>query len=114
MQGRNEIGGQPRLDDIASTARLHSRPHIIGIVMHREKHQLRTATSLPEAVRGLDAVQTWHGDVEDHHVRIQPRRCLNHVQPVTDRADDFKLASQQPGNLFKQGWVVIRQQKSWG
>ena len=80
--------------------------------MHREKNQLRAATSLPKATRGFDPIHTWHGNVESHHVGIQLCGGIEQVQSIADRADDFKPVGQQRRYLPEQGWMVIRQQQA--
>ena len=71
VYGRDEIGGEARLDDISCAARLQCRAHVIRIFMHGQEHKLCAAAGALEPPGCFDAIQARHRDVEHHHVGVE-------------------------------------------
>jgi len=112
VDGRDEIGGQTALDDVGDAARLQRGVHIIGILMHGEKHELRVAAGALQLTGHLDAVHVRHADIEHHHIGIELGRCCEQVQTVADRANNLKRAREPADSLRQHGGMVIRQQNA--
>jgi hypothetical protein len=45
VDGRDEAGGQSRLDDVGGPARVQRGAHVVRVLMHGEKHELRVAAA---------------------------------------------------------------------
>src|SRR5271165_5711290 len=72
--GRQEVGSEPRLNDIAEPARIEYGSGEVGVFVDREEDQARRPVQAPQLARRFDAVEPRHGDVEHDDVRMEPLR----------------------------------------
>src|SRR5271166_432473 len=73
---RQEVGSEPRLNDIAEPARIECGPGEVDVFVEREEDQSRRVVRAPELARRFDAVETRHSDVEHDQIRMEPL-CLS-------------------------------------
>ena len=69
-----EVGSEPRLNDITEPARIECGPGKVGVFVDREEDQARRPVRAMKLARRLDAVEPWHGDVQDDDIRMEPLR----------------------------------------
>src|SRR5271165_875412 len=72
--GRQKIGSEPRLNDIAEPACIECGLGEVGVFVDREKDQARGPVRAPELARRFDAVEPRHGDIEHDDIRMKPLR----------------------------------------
>src|SRR5271157_4850341 len=72
--GRQEVGSEPRLNDIAEPARIECGLGEVGVFVDREEDQARRLVRAPELARRFDAVEPRHGDVEHDDIRMESLR----------------------------------------
>jgi hypothetical protein len=72
--GRQEIGSEPRLDDIAEPARIECGPGEVGVFVDGEEDQARRSVLAPELARRFDTVEPRHADVEHNDIRMESLR----------------------------------------
>jgi len=99
MYGSHQIGSQARFDHVSRPSGSQCRAHVIRILMHGEKHKLRTAAALLELPCYLDPIFARHRDVEHDRVRVELRGCSEQVDAVRNRANYLEVAGKHTGSL---------------
>src|SRR5271166_3468340 len=70
--GRQEVGSEPRLNDIAEPARIECGSGEVGVFVDREEDQARRPVRVPELTRRFDAIEPRHGDIEHDYIGMEP------------------------------------------
>ncbi len=69
-----QLGGGRPLQEIRGCARAERLGREIGILVHRQKHELRCRKQLLDLAPRIEPVQQWHPDIQHDHVRLQTLR----------------------------------------
>ena len=86
--GRQEIGSEPRFNDITEPARIECGLREVGVFMDREEDQARRPVRAPQLARRFDAVEPRHGDVEHDDIRMEPFLLSEECASIAHRTDD--------------------------
>src|SRR5271157_4777758 len=70
--GRQEVGSESRLNDIAEPTRIECGSGEVGVFVDREEDQARRPVRAPQLTRRFDAVEP--RDVEHDNIRMEPLR----------------------------------------
>jgi hypothetical protein len=105
--GRQEVGSEPRLNDIAVPARIECGPGEVGVFVDGEKDQARGPVRAPELARGFDAVEPRHGDVEHDQIRMEPLGLSEEFASIAHCTDDQTFAGQRRGRQREHCRMII-------
>src|SRR5579862_9328253 len=67
------------------------------LIVHAEHENVSGRRCFSNARNGLEAVQLWHGDIEDHQIWVENPGFFDGFAPVARLRDDIPF-----GFLFKQ------------
>ncbi len=70
--GRQEVGSEPSLNDIAEPTGIQCSAGKVGVFLHCEEDQARSLMRAAQLARRFDAVQSWHRDIEYDDIRMEP------------------------------------------
>ena len=82
--------------------------------MHGEEDDLGVVVLLFQLANGVQAVQLWHGDVGDDHIRSMFFGRLQQGSAVLDHADELELRLQDAPHALGNDHVVIEAQPDEG
>ena len=72
--GREKVRSEPRLHDIAESARIQCGAGVVSVFVDREEDEAGRLRQASELARRLDAVEPRHGDVEHDDIRMEALR----------------------------------------
>ena len=72
--GREKVGSEPRLNDIAEPARIECGAGVVGVFVGRKEDGAGRPLRAPELARRFDAVEPRHGDIEHDDIEMEPLR----------------------------------------
>src|SRR5215472_4374195 len=108
--GREKIGREPGLEDIAQGPGGEGGADIVRVRVHGQKDDPGQGTRSPQLLGRLDTVQHGHRDVEHHDVRLEPGRLVQKRLPIADRLDHLEMRFEMSSSDSEEILVVIGQQ----
>ena len=107
---RQELRRRRPLEHIRGGARSKRLRREVGVLVHRQEHQLHVPRPLLDLTSGLEAVQQRHRDVEDDDVGLELLGGGDEGPSVGDLTDDVALGRQQLLERAEQQRVIVGQQ----
>jgi hypothetical protein len=108
--GRQKVGSEPRLNDIAEPARIECGLGEVGVFVDREEDQARRPVQAPESARRFDAVEPRHGDVEHDDIRMESLRLKQEFASVAHGTDDETFTRENLGRQREHCRMIIGQE----
>jgi hypothetical protein len=108
--GRQQVGSEPRLNDIAEPACIECGPGEVGVLVDGEEDQTRRPVQAPELTRSFDAVEPRHGDVEHDQIRMEPLRLSEECASIAHCTNDQTFVGQCRGRQREHCGMIISQQ----
>jgi hypothetical protein len=103
--GRQEVGSEPPLKDIAEPARIECRLGEVGVFVDREEDQARRPVRATQLARRFDAVEPRHGDVEHDDIRMELLRLSEEFASILSQRVAVDTLDGKP---FRAGLAVGR------
>lgn len=104
---RHEFGGNARLRHISRCTCSEGRRYKVRIFVDRKKHNFGPALGSMQPGHGLQPIQHRHGDINDQHVRIEPRDFFESLLAIRHGSYDVKVPAQYLSHARQDGRVVI-------
>src|SRR5213593_27011 len=79
------------LQQIASGARPYGREHLLVVDEARQHDHLRRGAERADLADGLNAIEAWHYDVDEHDVWLQLTHPLDSLDAIHGLADDVDV-----------------------
>lgn len=108
--GRQEVGSEPSLNDIAESARIEGGAGVVGVFMDCDEDNAGGPLRAPELARRFDTVEPRHGDVEHDDIRMKPLRLSKEFASIAHSTDDQTLAGRRLGRQRERRLMTIGQQ----
>jgi hypothetical protein len=105
-----EVGGEPRLDDIAESARVECSLDEVRVFVDRQENETGRLVRAPELARRFNAVEPRHGNVEDNNVRVEPLRLSEEFASITHSSHYRTFTGQRVGRQRKYRRMIISEQ----
>ena len=108
--GRQEVGGEPRLNNVAEPARIECGPGVVGVFVDREENKASRSVRAPEPARRFNAVEPRHRNVEHDDVRAEPLRLSEELVSITHSSDYQTFTGERVGRQRKYRRMIISEQ----
>jgi hypothetical protein len=81
--------------------------HQFSVVVDGHEHDAHPGISPQDLACGRDAVETWHRNVGDNHIRGKRCGCSNECVAIANRRDDVELWLQHGAQAFRNRQMII-------
>src|SRR5262249_32362701 len=110
LNGRNQLRGDSRLNNITERARRETPANKIGIKVDCQKHDPRLTSVLLQTISGIDTTKNWHRNIGHYDVGFQSDGLFKQGLPVANFSDHFELPPQDALRDLWETRMVICQQ----
>jgi hypothetical protein len=108
--GVQQVGAEPPFDDVSDSTSRERGPRHLGVVVDGEEHDRCRRPDFAETSGDFEAGHPWHRDVEDDHVRLQPRRGIQGRGAVLNLPDHSACRLEHRGHPGEHCLVVVDQE----